>query len=71
MATDMPELLGNRFRIDRLIAEGGMARVYEGTDTVLGRVVAVKVLSASLAGDPSFVARFQREARAVASLNHP
>lgn len=71
MARDIPEMLGNRFRIDRLIAEGGMARVYEGTDTVLGRVVAIKVLSASLSQDPSFVARFEREARSVASLNHP
>ncbi len=48
-----------------------MARVYQGTDTVLGRTVAIKVLSASLAMDPAFVARFQREAQSVASLNHP
>lgn len=71
MATDPPQEFGNRYRIDGLIAEGGMARVYEGTDTVLGRTVAIKVLSASLAIDPAFVARFQREAQSVASLNHP
>ena len=67
----MPERLGNRYRVDRLIAEGGMARVYQGTDTILGRRVALKVLSAGLAQDPAFVTRFEREARAVASLNHP
>jgi serine/threonine-protein kinase len=71
MASDLPAQFGNRYRIDSLIAEGGMARVYRGTDTVLGRTVAIKVLSASLAQDPSFVARFQREAQSVASLNHP
>lgn len=71
MPPDVPQLFGNRYRIDGLIAEGGMARVYRGTDTVLGRTVAIKVLSASLAMDPAFVARFQREAQSVASLNHP
>ncbi|HEX2149637.1 MAG TPA: protein kinase [Actinomycetota bacterium] len=71
MATDLPQLFANRYRIDGLIAEGGMARVYQGTDTVLGRTVAIKVLSASLATDPAFVARFEREAQSVASLNHP
>ncbi|HEX2054588.1 MAG TPA: protein kinase [Actinomycetota bacterium] len=71
MARELPEQLGNRYRIDRLIAEGGMARVYQGTDTVLGRTVALKVLSANLASDPAFIARFEREAQAVASLNHP
>ncbi|HVL51235.1 MAG TPA: protein kinase, partial [Actinomycetota bacterium] len=71
MAKEIPEELGNRYRIDRPIAEGGMARVYEGTDTLLGRKVALKVLSAKLAVDPAFIARFEREAQAVASLNHP
>lgn len=71
MAGETPQVLGGRFRVDGLIAEGGMSRIYRGTDTVLGRTVAVKVLSESLARDPQFVARFQREARAVASLNHP
>jgi serine/threonine protein kinase len=71
MSPDLPQLFGNRYRVDGLIAEGGMARVYQGTDTVLGRTVAIKVLSASLAMDPAFVARFQREAQSVASLNHP
>ena len=47
-----------------------MAKVYRGTDLLLGRKVAVKVLSANLARDPQFVVRFQREARAAASLSH-
>ncbi len=71
MANEIPEELGNRYRIDRLIAEGGMARVYQGIDTLLGRKVALKVLSANLAMDPAFVARFEREAQSVASLSHP
>lgn len=71
MAVDLPQQFADRYRIDELIAEGGMARVYRGTDTVLGRTVAIKVLSAALATDPSFVARFEREAQSVASLNHP
>lgn len=65
-----PTLLANRFQIDSLIAEGGMAKVFKGTDRLLGRTVAVKVLSAHLSRDPSFVARFRREAMAAASLSH-
>jgi serine/threonine-protein kinase len=48
-----------------------MADVYRGSDTLLGRTVAVKVLRADLARDPQFQARFKREAQAVAALNHP
>lgn len=47
-----------------------MADVYRGTDTLLGRTIAVKVLRADLARDPQFQARFKREAQAVAALNH-
>ncbi len=65
-----PTLLANRFRIDEPIAEGGMARVYKGTDLLLGRTVAIKVLAAHLARDPQFVTRFQREAQSAASLSH-
>src|SRR5205085_11615026 len=50
---------------------GGMAEVYRGTDRVLGRPVAVKVLGRQLARDATFVARFRREAQAAAALNHP
>ena len=63
--------LAGRYRIDREIGRGGMAHVYRGTDEVLGRTVAVKVLNPEYASDPTFVERFRREARAAAGLNHP
>ncbi|MBF8301411.1 MAG: serine/threonine protein kinase, partial [Acidobacteria bacterium] len=53
------------------IGVGGMGEVYRATDTKLKREVAVKVLPASLAADPDRLARFQREAEVLASLNHP
>jgi eukaryotic-like serine/threonine-protein kinase len=65
------QLLGGRYALEEPLGRGGMATVYRGTDTVLGRAVAVKVLSEPLARDPSFVERFRREARAAAGLAHP
>jgi serine/threonine-protein kinase len=63
--------LAGRYRLAEVIGRGGMSTVYRATDLVLGRPVAVKVLSAALAEtDPAWVARFQREARATASLSH-
>lgn len=59
------------YRITGLIGEGGMGRVYEAVDTHLQRKVALKVLSQQLLDKKDFVARFTREARAIASLNHP
>ena len=59
------------YRIERLLGAGGMAQVYLATDTRLHRTVAVKVLPPSLAGDPQFRARFDREAQAIAALAHP
>ncbi|HWG94549.1 MAG TPA: Stk1 family PASTA domain-containing Ser/Thr kinase [Mycobacteriales bacterium] len=64
-------LLDGRYRLERLIARGGMATVYLGTDTRLDRTVAVKVLRAALAEDPEFVERFTREARSAARLSTP
>ncbi|MEV7607462.1 Stk1 family PASTA domain-containing Ser/Thr kinase [Paenarthrobacter sp. NPDC089322] len=63
-------ILNGRYELGDLIGRGGMADVYRGTDTLLGRTIAVKVLRADLARDPQFQARFKREAQAVASLNH-
>jgi eukaryotic-like serine/threonine-protein kinase len=64
--------LAGRYRLAEVIGRGGMSTVYRATDAVLGRTVAVKVLSAALAeDDPVWVTRFQREARAAASLTHP
>jgi serine/threonine-protein kinase len=63
--------LGGRYRVEGELGRGGMARVYRGTDTVLGRPVAVKVLSPQFAEDANFVTRFRREAQAAARLNHP
>ena len=59
------------YRIDALLGSGGMGHVYRATDTRLNRTVAVKVLPKALASDPQFRARFDREAHAIASLNHP
>jgi serine/threonine-protein kinase len=64
-------VLADRYEIEDLLGQGGMARVFRGTDRVLGRTVAVKVLSPQFAGDDQFVARFRREAQAAAALNHP
>ena len=64
-------LLAERYRLHRPIASGGMARVWEATDEVLTRRVAVKVLHPHLAADESFVRRFRAEAIAAARLTHP
>lgn len=64
-------LLDGRYRLDRAIARGGMATVYEATDLRLDRTVAVKVMRPALAEDPDFVDRFAREARAAARLSSP
>ena len=64
-------LLNDRYRLDSLIARGGMATVFLGTDTRLDRTVAVKVMHRALADDPEFVLRFTREARASARLSTP
>jgi eukaryotic-like serine/threonine-protein kinase len=63
--------LSDRYRLQRLIATGGMGQVWEGLDTRLGRQVAIKVLKAEFSTDPEFVERFRAEARIVAMLNHP
>ena len=63
--------LAGRYRIDELLARGGMARVFRARDVRLERDVAVKVLSPPYADDPAFNARFLDEARAAASLSHP
>ena len=60
-----------RYRLQRLIATGGMGQVWEAVDSRLGRRVAVKVLKAEYSSDPEFVERFRAEARTVAMLNHP
>jgi len=64
-------LLGDRYKLGEMIGTGGMADVYIADDTRLARQVAVKVLRSDLARDPSFVARFRKEALAAAALNHP
>jgi serine/threonine-protein kinase len=64
-------LIGGRYQLGELLGRGGMAEVRKGTDTRLGRTVAVKRLRTDLASDITFQARFRREAQSAASLNHP
>ena len=64
-------VLERRYRIEALLAHGGMSTVYAGTDLRLHRPVAIKVMAPGLARDPVFVDRFGREARAAALLSHP
>src|SRR5215831_10282037 len=67
----IPQQTIAHYRITAAIGKGGMGAVYRATDTKLGREVALKVLRAALAQDPDRMARFQREAQLLASLNHP
>lgn len=64
-------VLGGRYEILTKLARGGMATVYRARDQRLGRTVAVKVMRTDLGEDPEFVAKFDREARAAATLSHP
>lgn len=64
-------MLGDRYLLGEMVGTGGMADVYVAQDTRLARQVAVKILRSDLARDPSFVARFRKEALAAAALNHP
>ncbi|MFB0944416.1 MAG: protein kinase, partial [Candidatus Nanopelagicales bacterium] len=64
-------MLGDRYEIGAVIGRGGMAEVHEGRDLRLGRRVAIKILRPDLAKDPTFQARFRREAQSAAALNHP
>ena len=66
-----PRLVGSRYELGELIGYGGMAEVHRGRDARLSRDVAIKMLRADLARDPSFLNRFRREAQSSAGLNHP
>ena len=63
--------LAGRYRMDEHIAAGGMGEVWKGTDEVLGRTVAIKILLPSLVAEPGFAQRFRDEARTMATINHP
>ncbi len=69
--SEAPALIGGRYALGELLGRGGMAEVRKGTDTRLGRTVAIKRLRTDLASDVTFQARFRREAQSAASLNHP
>ena len=64
-------VLDGRYRVDTMIATGGMSAVYRGLDLRLARPVALKIMDSRYAGDRQFLTRFQREARAVAGLKDP
>ena len=65
-----PDLISG-YRLEKLVGAGGMGEVHKATQLSLGRTVAVKLLNPELAKDPSFIARFQKEAAALATLSHP
>ena len=67
---DLSRLLP-QYHIESLLGAGGMGAVYKGRQAALDRPVAIKLLPAEIAADPQFVARFQREARTLAKLQHP
>ncbi|WP_246852718.1 Stk1 family PASTA domain-containing Ser/Thr kinase [Naasia sp. SYSU D00948] len=68
---DTRRMLAGRYQIGSLLGRGGMADVHLGTDTRLGRTVAIKLLKSSLANDPAFRTRFRQEAQSAARMAHP
>lgn len=64
-------MIADRYEVGALIGRGGMADVYEGVDTRLGRKIAIKVLKADLVADPSFEVKFRQEAQNSARMTHP
>ena len=70
MALEVGSRLGH-YDVIALIGEGGMGQVYQATETKLNWQVALKILPEAFAADPDRLARFQREAHVLASLNHP
>jgi hypothetical protein len=71
LATDVPPVLGGRYRIEARLGAGGMGTVYRAHDTALGRTVAVKVLADHLAGSREAARRFRQEAQTAATFEHP
>ena len=67
----MAEVYGDRYEVLERVGDGGMATVYRGTDRVLRRDVAIKVMHPHLAGKADARARFNREAQSIARLKHP
>ena len=63
--------LGGRYELTERIAIGGMGEVWKARDTVLGRIIAIKILKEEYTGDPNFLRRFRAEAQHTALLNHP
>lgn len=63
--------IANRYEIISLVGQGGMADVYKAQDTILNRIVAIKILRQKLSEDPMTLVRFQREASAASRLSHP
>ena len=64
-------VIGGRYRVEQVLGDGGMARVFKALDERLGRPVAIKILHAHYNSQPEFVARFEKEAQLAASLSHP
>src|SRR4051812_2709427 len=65
------QVLDGKYRLDTMIAEGGMGAVYRATHVMLGKKIAIKLIRPELGTSPEIVRRFQREARAATALNHP
>ena len=71
MAKDRSGTTLGSYRLEKLLGEGGMGEVYVAVDEKLGRTVAIKVLRPEVVADPEHRTRFEREAKALAALNHP
>lgn len=65
------DLIDERYRIESVLGEGGMAIVYEATDIISQKPVAIKIIKAEMMKNPINLSRFEREARSAAALNHP